>query len=280
MEKRILDITVHGLHDDYLTHAHCSLLIGDDRLAFLITDPSNKILAVKSWQLQTNGLPAARYLDQICENDPVLKNRFASTTIGIQNGLHTIVPNRMFDPTRLPAYFNLLTAHVQRHYQFDSLDFADSKLIFALDSDLKELIDRRFAGARILHSMTSLVEVARSLSNASTYNVFANIYHHTVQVIVFDGQDLLFFNTYQFGSASDFVYFVLLPLKQLQIDPLQVSVVVSGEVTEESDVVTILRRFTGPVRFTQLPHMFDYPGAVQSLPSHFCHDLYSLKLTK
>jgi hypothetical protein len=273
MGKVILDIKVQDLRQ-----AHAYVLVGPERLSFLLSDPSNKILALTAMEVSD-----ARMLGSAIESDPILNKQYAEVTVGVQNKYHTVVPNRMFDPTRLPAYFQLLadkSLSESAHFAFDDLPAHDAKMVYAIEHEIKAAIDQKWPGARILHQMTAMLEACRSLCNASTYNVFVNVYLHDMQVIVFDGTDLLYFNTYRFHSPSDFVYFLLLPLKQLQIDPMQVSVVVSGEITEDSDCITIAQRFAGPFRFMQLPRVFDYPGAVQSLPSHFCADLYSLKLKK
>jgi Protein of unknown function (DUF3822) len=278
MGKVILDITVQGLHDDYLRHAHAHILLGPERLAYLVSDTSNKILAVKAMEIS-----GGNTLANALESNAMLRNSFAEVTIGIQNKQHTIVPNRMFDPTRLAAYFNLLSSTVSKantYFGFDDLPALDAKLVYAIEPEIKAAIDKKWPQARVVHHMTAMLEASRAQCNASTFNVFVNVYLHDMQMIIFDGTDLLHFNVYRFNSPSDFVYFLLLPLKQLQIDPTQVSIVMSGEITEESDCIMIAQRFTGPFRYMQLPRMFDYPGAVQSLPSHFCADLYSLKLKK
>ncbi len=281
MEKLVLDISVQGLTPDYLEQAHRYVLIGPNRLAYLITDQLHRVAVVKSWEINANSLPAEQYLRRVLDDDAILAHNFAQTTIGIQNNLHVVTPNRMFDPTRLPSYFQLLTAFGKsHHFAFDDLPVSDAKLVYALEPELKALIDEKLPGARMAHATTALIEAYRSICNASTYNVFVHVFGHQMQVFVFDGTDILFFNTFRFSSSSDFVYFALLPMKQLQIDPAQVSPVISGEIPETSDALTTLRRFTGPLRFTQLPQVFEYPGAVRSLPSHFCFDLLALKLKK
>jgi hypothetical protein len=281
MERIVLDISTSGLTAQYLEQASRYVLIGTSRMAYLITDQSQRVLAVKSWELQTNSMPAVLYLRKILESDQLMSQPYAETTVGIQNNLHAITPNRMFDPSRLPAYFRLLTAFGKsHHYAFDDLPNADSKLVYAIAPELKDLLDEKIPNARIVHAMSAMVETCRTSCNASTYNVFVHVYNHNMQVILFDGLDLLFFNTYTFSSASDFVYYALLPLTQLQINASQVSPVVSGEITEDADCITVLRRFTGPIRFMPSPQIFEYPGAIQSLPGHFCFDLYALKLKK
>lgn len=277
MEKIILDIKVQGLHDDYLSHASYYVLVGKQRLSYLVSDPSNKILALKVAENagQPNGLAA------LASQDALLQTQPAQTAIGIQNEYATLVPNRMFDPTNLPSYFKLL-AHFgptsKMSFGFDDLPRFDAKMVYAIEPEIEALLKEKWPETRTFHAKTALLEAYRSYCNASTYNVFVNVTQHIMHVVVFDGTEILFSNSFVFKSASDFVYFLLLPLKQLQIEPSSTSVVVCGEITEDSDCLTLARRFTAPFRFMQLPRVFDYPGAVQSLPSHFCFDLYSLKL--
>jgi hypothetical protein len=281
MEKLIIDINSPEVKENLGVPEQCYALFGHERLSYLITDQSNQIRTLKSWQIGLNGKSSPSYLQQICQQDQKLQAEYSQASIGVQNAYHTLVPNRMFDPSRLKAYFDLLTASGKSlHYAFDDLPDFDAKLVYAVETEIWELMNQTLPNARIFHSISALLEVYRAYCHKTTFNVFVNVYHHTQQIMIFDGSELLFFNTFTFTSPSDFVYYLLLPLKQLNIDPTSVSIVVSGELIEDSDCIKIARRFVGPFRFMQLPNVFEYPGAVQSLPSHFCFDLYSVKLKK
>jgi Protein of unknown function (DUF3822) len=289
MEKVILDITVQDeLPKAFLEHAQRYLVIGRDRISYLISDTREQIIAVKAQHLDYK--IAKNGLEQAFAKDDLMAHQYAGSTVGVLNRYHTIVPNRMFDISRLPAYFTLLSSIGQDknaansggeyQYHFDDLPFLDAKLVYAIEPEVAAFLDKYLPKAQVCHQMTAFIQACRAQCHASTFNTFVHVFQHDIVILIFEGMDLIFFNTYSFSSPSDFVYFIMLPLKQLKIDPLQTSAVISGEITEDSDCLMLARRFMGPFRFQKAPHMFEYPGAIESLPSHFCFDLYSLKLKK
>lgn len=281
MEKINLDITDRRFEAARAASYELALLVGTDGLSFSIADGAGEVLALKSWFFP-NPTGAFKQVEpavrRILAGDEKLRLPFGRVRCAVFNHAATLVPNRLFNPAELPAYFNLLLrAAIPLNYHFDELPDLDSKLVFAIESSTAKVCEQYFPKEKPTHASAALLRAWQRLARRNDYDVFLNLRNQVAQIAVFDRRHLLFFNTFSFQKASDCLYFTLLPFEQLRLNPLETPLTLSGELMPDSEIYRLLYRYIRDLRFAQLPDFYQFPGAIQALPAHLNFDLYALK---
>ncbi len=92
-------------------------------------------------------------------------------------------------------------------------------------------------------------------------------------------QKIVYCNVFAFSSSEDAIYYVILILQELELNPETVAVTVWGDLTHDSALFAILRRYLRHVRFGHRPQdvQFSYRFDDGAFP-HRYFDLFSLHL--
>lgn len=188
----------------------------------------------------------------------------------------TLVPQRLFDPADLPAYFKILLRPAEYEYRADELPELGCHLVYALEPVVVRMCEQYFPAAKTMHLALPLLKNWQRSTARGDYEVCVNLRNQVVQVAVFDRQNLLFYNASQFSKASDLLYFVLLAFDQFRLNPEEIPLTVSGHLLEDSDAFRLLHRYVRTVRFALLPETIVLPEETDSLPPHTWYDLFSL----
>ncbi len=280
MEKISLDITAAPFSIAEYGRCELTLLISPDGLAWLVADERRTALAQKSWEFFNPNQQLADAeigLRRVFSSDEKLGLKYGSVRVALMNRYATLVPNRLFNSSELPGYFQLLLQHdVPFSYFFDDLPEMDAKLIFAVETPVLRLFDQYFPEKKIQHGGSALLRHWHKLARRSDFEVFVNVKNQQGQVAVFDRKNLQFFNSFTFTKAADFLYFVLLAFEQFRLNPTEIPLTISGELLEDSEIFRLLYRYIRHLRFVPPTQNYQLPGAMEALPGHFNFDLYSL----
>jgi hypothetical protein len=68
--------------------------------------------------------------------------------------------------------------------------------------------------------------------NKEEKQVFVHIQKENFEIIVVKNQELLLFNSFQYATPEDFIYFLIFTCEQLQLNPETISVQLMGNCTE------------------------------------------------
>jgi hypothetical protein len=251
--------------------------IGTEGASLLAKDKSNRVIALKSWQTGGNSGDSEMHWRQLMGAEPEWSQAFSQRRCALSSPPVTLVPRRLFNPDHLAPYFKLLLREEKNlTYGYESLDEFDCVLIWAAPSALINLCRQYFADNQIIHLAAPLLRACRNLSPEEGYAVYANLRGHKVQVAVFERKNLAFFNVFDFNKPADLLYYILLVYKQFDLNPLEITLTLSGTLIEDSEVFRLLSRYIRPMRFPPLYHSCELPESAKSLPAHFWFDLSTL----
>ncbi|MDG4946671.1 DUF3822 family protein [Weeksellaceae bacterium KMM 9713] len=114
----------------------------------------------------------------------------------------------------------------------------DAELIYAYPLELKEIIDRKFKGAK-LESASALFINSFKLEDDKA-QVFLNIHTNQLELLAFKNQGLYFYNIFEIATKEDLVYYILNSFKQLELDPNEVEVYYFGGDLEEASLKMLM----------------------------------------
>ncbi|MEM6723497.1 MAG: DUF3822 family protein [Bacteroidota bacterium] len=259
-----------------------SFLIGIDRFFYFIHDAFDQCLALRAYHFdqQTHYVQLKPLIQECLVNDKLVNHAFAQVTVGFATESFTLVPSHLFRKKQMELYARSgFTKEIRDQLLKGYVPSIDAYTVYAFNQDIVDLLSAYFKGAKFHHISRPLIaHWDRSAGAVKEARLYVNIRGSRIEMGAFKKGKLLLFNVFTFKHTDDFLYYLLLVIKQLGWNPEKVLVLMSGEITTES---TIFQRSLSLVRHLELMPSIDYIRSdrlFDGIPSHAFHDLIALKL--
>lgn len=279
----MVDILYNIFEEDFnkgLIHTYnLSVLVGIDRLSYLISNQQNQVVALRAYQL--SNLPTQAPLKQVLIEDSIIRGKFRSVKVGLFSPKFSLLPMSLFDEQELRLYLEQTTSLQQKdHLAFDLIKELDAANAYAFDLSYIQDITEHFPAAQFFHVSTGIINnFIANFDSSSSKNIFLNVYDHYVMITVIENKKMLFHNIFSFKASPDCLYYVLLVYKQLGLIPQKHPLYIVGELVQDSEIHKLLYKYIKTIHFVNRPNFYVFGAKTQSsFPQNFFFDLYSLKL--
>jgi len=280
MDKQVFDFQYPGFSAGSAGQCTLNIVMGTEGFSLLAVARNGEIRALKSWQFANPGRDfqdAESNLRHVFGSEPVFSYPFERVRCAFFNLNATLVPRRLFDADDLAAYFKILLRPAEYEYRYDELPEFDCFLVYAIEPLVARMCGQYFPEAQLSHLAVPLLKNLRGVARRDDCEVFVNIRNQAAQVFVFDRQNLVFYNAFQYSKPSDLLYFVLLAYEQFRLNTSEITLTLCGNLVEDSDTFRLLYRYIQQVRFLTLPEKFVLPESADTLPAHYWYDLFCLQ---
>ncbi len=204
-------------------HRELSILVSRYGLSFLFKDknPSQSKFFEYLFE-QTNPFEIENKLKKIFQERPVLTRQFKNIRIIHHNNLNTLVPIELFNEKNPEEYlkFNIKLLEFDRAH-FDTIDSLEIANVYIPFANINNLFLDYYDEIDFFHSATIFIEKidkTRSQKEVlSLYDVYLNVFHRDFQMLIYKNEDLIFFNSFEFSTNDDFLYFFFFVLETLKI---------------------------------------------------------------
>ncbi len=277
-----IDIYEESFVKNAISSYNLSALVGADRFSFLAYDQAhNKVQFLKDYSFRiADSKPLKSIIHEVHSQDNLLKSRYAKSSIAIINEKSTLIPSRLYNESHNRTYFEkLMLLQNDDVLLVNDIPELDIKNIFAIDLGLKKLIDGYFPNANIIHNSTLFIRGAKELSkHRNGYQVYLDINGDQFQIVLYDDQDLMFSNSFNFKTSNDFIYFTMLIFDQFNLKPEAVPLYLSGQIVEDSELYKLIYRYIRHIHFIQFPHFLNFGKRLKKHLGHHYFNLYCSKL--
>ncbi|RSK48851.1 DUF3822 family protein [Hymenobacter rigui] len=201
--------------------------------------------------------------------------------LAVQNRAFTLLPAPLFRPGDETAYLRLHHAlrpqqETVHSYTHPSLDITS---LFAADARLSSWFERQYPSGRLVHQSSALLQgVTHQSEQGTARRVYLSIGHQEVTILALRGKQPEFLNIFPFSTPEDLIYYTILVMQELQLNPDQDLVVVWGDLMHDSELFTILRKYIRNLRFGNRPFDLGYSYRLNDLFEYRYFELYALHL--
>lgn len=204
---------------------------------------NNQISHLKSFQLDAYKT-IEQQLDVFFDKEEALQNGFQDVVILHQNNLNTFVPNALFNEQALGSYLQYNTKVFPTDYfDFDQLPQSSMNNVYVPYVAFNNYFLDVFGSFTFKHINTCLVQHFFSKSKASQTDFFVHVGVNHFEIVVFNDKNLLFFNSYEYQTKEDFIYYILFVFEQLQLNTQTQAVTLYGNINTTSDLYQIASQF-------------------------------------
>ncbi|MBO3270606.1 DUF3822 family protein [Hymenobacter defluvii] len=274
LRDETLDASRLAAYNLYLTVGAAGVRVG-------IADVQrNKFVALEDYATQP-GLPAAAQLQALAaQHDLLSLSGWNKVRLAVHNRAFTLLPAPLFAPGDEATYLQLHHACAPTEtpcaYRHTGLDIVS---VFAADRPLADWFRHAYPTGRLLHQTSALLEgVLHQSEAAAPRRVYLNIGHQELTVLVMRSKRPELCNVFAFTTPEDLIYYTILVMQELQLNPDQDPVIVWGDLLHDSELFSVLRKYIRHLRFGNRPFDLRYSYRLNDLTEYRYFDLYALHL--
>ncbi len=214
---------------------------------------NNQIIQFKSFPLDPYKT-VEQQLDFFFDKEEDLQNGFEDVLILHNNNLNTFVPTALFDASALGSYLQYNTKVFPTDYfDYDSISSSQMENIYVPYVAFNNYLLDKFGGFDFQHIHTNLVQhfISKSINNG-TKEFFVHIGLNHFEIVIIENKKLIFFNSYEYQTPEDFIYYILFVFEQLKLNPQEQIIQLVGKIDKESELYQIVYKFIRNVQLIDL----------------------------
>jgi hypothetical protein len=184
-------------------------------------------------------------------NNQILTNRYDEIVVIYQNNISTFVPKAFFDKTLLNSYLQFNNRIFESDtIVFDYLKDYEMYNVYVPDVFIQDFLKHQLDSYQTKHASSILVEKLLDISkNDENKKMYVHVCTKHFEIVVIQNQQLLLYNTFEYSTPIDFLYYLLFTAEQLQLNPEHFELLLLGDINTENEVYKMAYKY---VRNTQL----------------------------
>ena len=189
----------------------------------------------------------------------VLTTNYKQVVTGLASTGFTLLPNSLLDANRVADVARLLDVSDTEKVNVQQLD-DDNTLIYKVEGALITAVDY-LDNIKLNHTAAGWITAIANNSPANS-NLYLNISGETVAFLYFKDGKLRFYNTFAFKNKEELAYFCAFVAGELQLQPVDITLVISGDINTADQSFTFLGDFFGQVSLNDV-QVLDLPQEIE-----------------
>ncbi|MEO0038757.1 MAG: hypothetical protein RIQ59_1968 [Bacteroidota bacterium] len=221
------------------TYKKLAIQVALDGLSFGVFDTLNSTPLLLKHVPFTNSQRSAKIeeiMELVYHDNPELKHHYDEIAIIHSNNLSTFVPTALFDEEFIGSYLQYNTKVFETDFfTFDALENYEMNHVYIPYVNMNNFFIDQYGSFDYKHAHTILVSRLLDLSkNKEERKMFVNVSESHFEIIVVQNQKLLLFNSFEYKTPEDFIYYILFTAEQLQLNPENFQLELLGAIQEDN----------------------------------------------
>lgn len=206
------------------------------------------------------------YID---END-AMRQSFDTVNCIYQNELSCLVPNTIFDDTKLADYLKFNAKILQSDFiSYDILSLNESANVYIPLVNINNHLFDTYGSFEYRHASSILIETLLQRAKSHSEDaIFLNVNELSFEVICIQNKKLILYNSFEYNSKEDFIYYVLFTLEQLKLNPETIKVFMSGQIKEADELYQIVYKYIRHVNFVDTTFSYKLDSTLERGADH------------
>ena len=255
MIKQTKKITNNNVDFINLQENHLSIQLSLDGFSFCIYNKIREeigVFAVYEFQNTSNSpYKHLELVEQLYQQEILLHIKYESISVVHLNNLVTQVPQPIFDKNQLKNYLNYSIKVLENDFIcYDEIPNSDIVNVYIPFVNINNFLIDKYGSFNYKHSSTVLIEqLIHQHKNVDDSICFVNVSKNNFEIVVLKNKKLQLYNSFNFETKEDFVYYILFTAEQLNLNPEELKMVLLGEINEELELYTILYKYIRNIEF-------------------------------
>ena len=203
--------------------------------------------------------------------------------VSIKNQKFSHVPSSLFLKESCEDYLKINCKIDPSSELFLSYKSLKSEVItvFAIDRELHEWLVNLYPNSRVdfIHQSSSLIEGTLEYANShKNVSMFLYVDRFKLHILTLKGNNLEYYNQFNIKQFSDYIKYIMLVMKGLQMDQNKSNVVIWGYIGKQSPHYNEFYKFIKTISFGDRPDFLRFGFVFDELQDHHFFDLYNIFL--
>jgi len=252
---------------------HLSIQLGAYHLSYCLLNTTTFTYDyVKKYPL-TSKENTAIEITEIINNDSVLKADFSSQSVAFVNFPSTLVPARLYKKEEAETILAFNTKVIGRVLA-DNIVSQKAYLIYSVQESILSIVRTFFPKAKYKAQESILIQQYSQL-NTENKKTYLYLNEQKVGITIFEGDKLIFNNSFKYTNKEDLLYYVLFSFEQLNISPNSIDVTVFGTIEDTDEYFGLMYEYIRNIKLGKRPHQFTFPTEFKSLADHKYFGLFT-----
>lgn len=251
-----------------------SLQLCLEELVFTVYNPEkNKFIGIESFKFtgieSVDQIPS--YLGKVLNSRPSFAFPYESVFLLYQNRYSTLIPQPLFSEENKNLYLGFNQPFQENsRIVYDTLKNNEAVNIYYIPNLIVEKAKDFWPNVSIIHYSTGLIEsLSINFKNQADSNtVFVNLRNECFDLVYFRENKLHYYNSFVFHTKEDFIYFLLITIDQLGLNPEDINLVLSGEIDKTDERYQMIHQYIKNYSFISRNEKYGYSYILDEL-KHF-----------
>ncbi len=285
--KLIRKIKDDLFEEELIDQYHLLINIGTRDFQLLVINPEeDKVLLLEDFVLPglTSNEELIQILDQLFDSHAFLKAGFwKKIKVSIKNQKFAQVPQELFAEDAAGEYlkFNAIVDASREDCLSSLSPKAEAVTVFAVDNDLRTWLNGIYANntPTYTHQAAALIEGTLHFAEGRNANpLYIYVDRFKLHILACDGGKLLYYNQFPIKQFSEYIKYIMLVLKSLDMDQQTSEIVLWGYIGRNSPHYLEFCKYIRNVKFGDEPYYLNFGYVFDEVPEHHYFDLYSINL--
>ncbi len=285
--KLIKKIKDDRFDEELINQYHLLLHIGTRDFQLLVVDPDqNRLLLLEDFVLP--GISTLSelliMLDQLFDSHAVLKAGFwKKVKVSFKNQKFVQVPQALFSESSLEEYlkFNAPIDPATEDFFASPNPRCEAVTVFAINKELREWLISIYPNSppTFTHQSASLIEGMMQFSEGKNDNpLYVYIDRFKLHILSCKNGKLLYYNQFAIKQFSDYIKYIMMVMKTLNLTQESSQVVLWGYIGKNSPHYVEFYKYINNVTFGGRPKHITFGYMFDEVQEHHFFDLFSISL--
>jgi hypothetical protein len=188
---------------------------------------------------------------------PELKDSYDEIMVIHDNNLSTFVPTALFDENYLGSYLQYNTKVFETDFfTYDQISNYQMNAVYIPYVNINNFLIDTIGSFDYKHVNSILIEkILDASKNNDEKKMIVNFNHGHFEIIVVQNQKLLLFNSFEYQTPEDFIYYLLFTAEQLSLNPESFQLELLGTINKSDAFYAIAYKYIRNISFLDVSNL-------------------------
>jgi Protein of unknown function (DUF3822) len=243
---------------DQSEYIELSIQVSLSGLSFCVLNTATNTFTFYKHVVFEKKLNPSVVLDRIVHyfnTESFLQQNFNTVRVIHDNELSALVPKPLLNEDYLADYLKFNSKILRTDFiTYDEILANDSANVYVPYVNINNYLYERFGTFEFKHFSTIIIENILVLEkNAVSTKMYVHVSYNHFEIIVLENNKLKLYNTFDYLTKEDFIYYILFTAEQLQLNPEEFPLVLLGHISKDDGLFNIAYKYIRNVSVLDIP---------------------------
>ncbi|MDT0650011.1 DUF3822 family protein [Autumnicola edwardsiae] len=244
-----------------------SIQVSLNGLSFCMLNTESKtVVFYKKYPFSAQFNPARvlAEIELIYQKEALLKKEVDEVLVIFSNSFYSLVPSPLFSEENASDYLKFNTKILKTDFiAYDELGKSEIVNVYIPYTNIINYFFDKYGEFEYRHSITVLIGELLKLPGDDRVKAYLYNRKKEYDLVIIENGKLLLCNTFSYETREDFLYYILFTAEQLNVDPLELDLLLLGNIDRDSPLYEIAYNYIKNISFLDVFYPFDYTGDVE-----------------